>query len=128
MERTALQLAGLLGFLGVALGAFGAHGLKRRLAGKPDAEQRLANWQTGAQYHLVHALAIGLAVLRPDPAHPGSTAAVWLFTAGIALFSGSLYALTLTGRRTLGAITPLGGVLFLAGWGAVFYNAIRIVD
>jgi uncharacterized membrane protein YgdD (TMEM256/DUF423 family) len=128
MERTALQLAGLLGFFGVALGAFGAHGLKRLLAGRPDAEQRLAYWQTGAQYHLVHALAIGLAILRPDPMHAGSAVAPWLFTAGIALFSGSLYAMTLTGRRALGAITPLGGLLFLAGWAAIFFNAIRAVD
>ena len=76
----------------------------------------------------VHALAIGLAILRPDPMHAGSAAAPWLFTAGIVLFSGSLYAMTLTGRRVLGAITPLGGLLFLAGWGAILFNALRVVD
>src|SRR4051812_49209054 len=128
IARTALLLAGLAGFTGVALGAFGAHGVKGRLAGKPDAEQRLAWWQTGAQYHLLHALAVGIAVLRPDPMHPGSAVAPWLFTAGIALFSGSLYVMTLTGRRALGAVTPLGGLFFLAGWGAIFFNAFRIVD
>ncbi len=128
MERTALLLAGVLGFLGVALGAFGAHGLKKRLAAAPDGEARLAWWSTGAQYHLIHAVAIGLAAMRPDPMHQGSAVAPWLFAAGIALFSGSLYAMTLTGRRALGAITPLGGLLFLAGWAAIAYNALLIVD
>lgn len=128
MERTALLLAGVLGFLGVALGAFGAHGLKKRLAAAVDGDQRLAWWNTGAQYHLIHALAIGLSALRPDPVHHGSAAAPWLFAGGIALFSGSLYAMTLTGRRALGAITPLGGLLFLAGWAAIAYNARGIVD
>lgn len=128
MERTALFLAGVLGFLGVALGAFGAHGLKKRLAAAPDGEARLAWWATGAQYHLIHALAIGLAAMRVSPVHPGSAAAPWLFAGGIALFSGSLYTMTLTGRRALGAITPLGGLLFLAGWAAIAYNALKIVD
>lgn len=127
-ERTALLVAALAGFSGVALGAFGAHGLKARLAAKPDAEQRLAWWQTGAQYHLVHALAIGLAAVRPSPAHGGSALAPWLFLAGIALFSGSLYTMTLTGIRKLGAVTPLGGLAFLAGWAALAYNALKIVD
>jgi uncharacterized membrane protein YgdD (TMEM256/DUF423 family) len=128
MERTALQLAGLFGFLGVALGAFGAHGLERFLSARPDGEQRSAWWQTGAQYHLIHAVAIAAAAIRPDPMHHGSVLAAWLFTAGIAIFSGSLYAMTLTGRRALGAITPIGGLLLLAGWGALFYNAFLIVD
>ena len=128
MERTALFLAAVLGFLGVGLGAFGAHGLKKRLAAVADGDQRLAWWNTGAQYQLIHALAIGLSALRPDPMHHGSSAAPWLFAGGVALFSGSLYAMTLTGRRKLGAITPLGGLLFLAGWAAIAYNAILIVD
>lgn len=128
MERTALVLAGLLGFLGVALGAFGAHGLKKRLAGAPDGEQRLAWWQTGAQYHLIHALAIGLSALRPDPMHHGSALAPWLFLAGIALFSGSLYTMTFTNLRKLGAVTPIGGLCFLAGWAAIAWNALVIVD
>lgn len=128
MQRTALLLAGVLGFLGVALGAFGAHGLKKFLARTPDGEQRAAWWQTGAQYHLIHALAIGLSAVRPDPMHPGSDVAAWLFAGGIALFSGSLYAMTLTGRRALGAITPLGGLLFLAGWAAIAVNALVITD
>jgi uncharacterized membrane protein YgdD (TMEM256/DUF423 family) len=118
MERTYLILAGIVGFLGVALGAFGAHGLKRRLAGLPDGNQRMEWWQTGAQYHQVHALAIGFAALVAGRV-PGGTVAGWLFLGGIALFSGSLYAMTLTGTRKLGAITPIGGLLLLAGWAAL---------
>lgn len=127
-ERIALLLAGATGFLGVALGAFGAHGLKNRLSGKPDSEQRLAWWQTGAQYHLIHALAIGLSAFRPAPASQPSAYAMWFFLAGIALFSGSLYVMTLTGVRKLGAVTPLGGVSFLIGWAALAWNAFKIVD
>ena len=125
MERTYLLLADVMGFLGVALGAFGAHGLKARLAGRPDAEQRLAWWQTGAQYHLIHALAIGLAALVAARA-PEGTLAGWLFLGGVALFSGSLYLMTLTGIRKLGAITPVGGVLMLAGWISIILSALRI--
>src|SRR5262245_56505908 len=101
-ERTTLLLASLAGLWGVELGAFGAHGLKGRLASKPDGEQRLAWWQTGALYHLVHALAIGLAAVQPSPVHHGSALAPWLFLVGIALFSGSLYTMALTGIRKLG--------------------------
>jgi uncharacterized membrane protein YgdD (TMEM256/DUF423 family) len=128
IARTSLILAALAGFSGVALGAFGAHGIKDRLASQPNAEQRLAWWQTGAQYHLVHALAIGLCAVRPDPAHEGSAIAPWLFVAGIALFSGSLYTMTITNVRKLGAVTPLGGLAFLAGWLALAWSAFKIVD
>src|SRR6185312_11690078 len=102
MDRSLLLLAAVLGFLGVALGAFGAHGLKKRLGGLPDGEQRLAWWQTGAQYHLVHALAVGLASVVAPRAGAG-TVAGGLFGVGIVLFSGSLYVMTLTGKRGLGA-------------------------
>lgn len=123
MERTYLILAGVLGFLGVALGAFGAHGLKKRLASAPDGEQRLAWWQTGAQYHQIHALAVGLAAVVAGRA-PGGTIAGWLFLGGIVLFSGSLYLMTLTGRRALGAVTPIGGLSLLAGWAALTVAAL----
>jgi uncharacterized membrane protein YgdD (TMEM256/DUF423 family) len=119
MNGTSLLLAGVMGFLGVALGAFGAHGLRSFLAGKPDGDQRLTWWQTGAQYHLVHALAIGLAAVA------AAGAASWLFLGGIVLFSGSLYLMTLTGKRALGAVTPIGGLLFLAGWVAIVLAAVR---
>lgn len=127
-ERVSLVLAAVAGFLGVAFGAFGAHGLKRRVEPLPDGAQRMGWWQTGAQYHLVHALAIGLSAVRPSPMHGGSPVAPWLFLGGIVLFSGSLYVMTLTGMRKLGAVTPLGGILFLSGWAALAFNAFRIVD
>ncbi|HEX4883741.1 MAG TPA: DUF423 domain-containing protein [Casimicrobiaceae bacterium] len=120
--RTALVLAALLLFVAVALGAFGAHALKARLA--PDLQ---AVWQTAVQYHAWHALALlgaGLLMLvRPDAA---AGLAAWLFVAGIVLFSGSLYALALTGVRGLGAVTPVGGVAFLAGWLAFAWAAWRL--
>ncbi len=102
------KIGGSLAALGVGLGAFGAHGLKKIILDT----QLLQNWETGARYHLFHALAICLVAVHPKtPAIPG-----WLFVAGILLFSGSLYVMTLTGYRWLGAITPLGGVCFILGW------------
>lgn len=74
-------------------------------------------------YHLVHAPAIGLSAIRPSPTASSSVFAPWLFLGGVILFSGSLYVMALTGRRKLGAITPLGGLFFLAGWIAIAYNA-----
>jgi len=120
--RTALVLGALFAFMAVALGAFGAHALKSRFP--PDA---LAVWQTGVLYHGWHALAlIGVgAMLLQRPGAAGFAWAAWLFTAGIVLFSGSLYALVLTGARSLGAITPVGGVAFLAGWLAFACGAWR---
>jgi uncharacterized membrane protein YgdD (TMEM256/DUF423 family) len=118
--RLALALGAALAFLAVAAGAFGAHALKARLA--PDLA---AVWQTAVLYHGWHALALlaaGLLLMhRPDA---GAVAlAAWLFVAGVALFSGSLYALALTGARGLGAITPVGGLAFLAGWAAFAWGA-----
>lgn len=105
------MLAAVNGFLAVAAGAFGAHALKSRAP-----ERMLAVFETGARYHMFHALALlGVAVLVARQA-PGAAAAGWAFGVGIALFSGSLYAMALTGITRLGAITPLGGVGFLVGW------------
>lgn len=117
MQRFLLLASAANGFLAVALGAFGAHGLKTRLADLPDVARRLAWWDTAAHYHLMHALALG--VLALASAHVSQR---WVGRAGIALligialFSGSLYAMTLTGVTALGAVTPLGGVGLLAGW------------
>lgn len=114
MERRFGTLGAALGAVAVAAGAFGAHALRARLA--PDM---LAVFETGARYQMYHALAllaVALLIGRQAPAHPLARAAGWLFTAGIVLFSGSLYALALTGVRTLGAITPVGGLAFIAGW------------
>lgn len=98
--------------LGVGLGAFGAHGLRDRLA--PDL---LAIYETGVRYHLVHGLAALVAALAPGGLDPRrSRRAGWGFVLGIGLFSGSLYVLALTGVRWLGAVTPLGGVTWIAAW------------
>ncbi len=114
-----LVAAAVLGGLAVALGAFGAHGLQAALADAVDGAKRLEWWQKGAHYHLVHAavlLGVGLlARLRPSAAKSAQTAAV-LVIAGVVFFSGSLYVMTLTNLRVLGAITPIGGLAFIAGW------------
>lgn len=116
-----IRIAAALGFLGVALGAFGAHALKARLT--PDL---LAIWQTGVLYHLIHALALlALGLYARAAASPSPiTVPACSFLAGIALFSGSLYALALTGIRPLGAITPFGGVAFLFAWGWIAIKAL----
>ncbi|WP_166241915.1 DUF423 domain-containing protein [Paenibacillus turpanensis] len=101
-------------FLGVALGAFGAHGLKERIS-----ERMLANWNTGVHYHMVHALGLILLAVLVDKLQATESLVGWsgkLLLAGIVLFSGSLYVMALTNQTKLGAITPLGGVAFLAGW------------
>jgi uncharacterized membrane protein YgdD (TMEM256/DUF423 family) len=118
--RLALLVAALALFVAVAAGAFGAHALKAKL--EPDL---LAVYQTAVQYHFWHALGLlAVAILllqRPDSG--ALAAAAWLLVAGMALFSGSLYALALTGLRGLGAVTPIGGVAFLGAWLAVAWAA-----
>jgi uncharacterized membrane protein YgdD (TMEM256/DUF423 family) len=121
MLRVFLLLAALAGFTGVALGAFAAHGLKGQLSA-----EYLAVFQTGVHYQLVHALAMfGVALLAERLPGRLLTAAGSLFAVGILLFSGSLYALTLSGLGKLGMITPLGGLCFLAGWLCLGLAALR---
>ncbi len=107
-NTVALRIAALAGCLAVALGAFGAHGLRGFLAERGTA----AIWEKAVFYHFIHAVMLFvLGQRKPVPAGP------WLsFLAGIVLFSGSLYLLTVTGARWLGAVTPLGGAAFLIGW------------
>ena len=127
MSRIFVVLSGLLGFSAVALGAFGAHGLRSRLESLPDGVKRLEWWNTAAHYHLTHALALGLAAwLIHRGAGASATVAGWSFVAGVALFSGSLYLMTITGQTRLGAITPIGGLCFLVGWGAVMVAGWRL--
>jgi uncharacterized membrane protein YgdD (TMEM256/DUF423 family) len=127
MSRVFVILSGLLGFFAVALGAFGAHALRSRLQDLPDGVQRLAWWNTASQYHLAHALALAVAAwLVHRGAGAAANVAGWSFVGGIALFSGSLYLMTVTGQTKLGAITPLGGLLFLVGWGAVMVAGLRL--
>ena len=119
MDRRFLLIGSLLALLGVALGAFGAHGLKSRLS--PDM---LAVLETGVRYQMYHAFALfaaawGWARWRAR----AFVLAGWLFVAGIVVFSGSLMLLALTGARWLGAVTPLGGLVFLAGWLCLAWGA-----
>ena len=118
MDRTPLIALGTINAaLAVAAGAFGAHGLKERL----DARS-LEIFETAARYHMYHALAI---VLCGVIATKGATTAGWILQAGIVIFSGSLYALALTGVKGLGAITPIGGLAFLVGWAYLAWTSWR---
>ncbi len=120
MSRLFLMIGSLAAFIGVAFGAFGAHALGSRIS-----PRMLEVYKTGVQYHLLHALALILIALLADRmrAHKLVRIAGGLITVGIVLFSGSLYALVITGTRLLGAITPLGGLCFLAGWATLFIAA-----
>ncbi len=117
MTRIFLAIAAILGGLSVAAGAFASHALREKLS-----EQALEIFETAAHYQMYHALALLLVALllsRAEFPQPILIATGWLFIVGIAIFSGSLYALSLTGVKVLGVITPLGGAAFLAGWGAL---------
>lgn len=120
-----LTVSSISGFLAVALGAFGAHGLQGRLADVADGTKRLSWWQTAAHYHLMHALALGLVALVVARA-PQARFAGFGFLLGTLLFSGSLYAMALGGPRWLGAITPLGGLGFLAGWAVLAWCGVAL--
>lgn len=127
MERLFLVMAGVNGFLAVGLGAFGAHGLRRMLASVEGGPRRMEVWNTAAHYHLLHALALGLvAYLTTRSSSQAAAVAGYLFAAGIVFFSGSLYALAWSGVRALGAVTPFGGLCFLAGWVCVVMTALKL--
>jgi len=120
VDRTFLFFGAVAGFVAVAFGAFGAHALRGKLS-----PEMLAVFETGVRYQMFHALALlvtAMAVARFDGWV--ARAAGWCFLAGIVLFSGSLYALALSGVRALGAITPLGGLAFLAGWALLVYLSL----
>ncbi|MFB8788928.1 MAG: DUF423 domain-containing protein [Potamolinea sp.] len=117
MTRIFLFVAAILGGISVAAGAFGAHALKEKLS-----EQAISIFETAARYQMYHALALLLVALllsRTETAQSTLTAAGISFIAGVVIFSGSLYSLSFTGIKWLGAITPLGGVGFLVGWGCL---------
>ncbi len=114
-----LFLSGALGFLGVALGAFGAHGLKSVIT-----PELLTIFETGSRYHLIHSVVLVVLALSAKLEESQSLRiGFWAIFVGILIFSGSLYILSITGIRILGAITPLGGVSFLIGWAAIAYSA-----
>ena len=123
MDRNFLLIGAVFGFLGVAFGAFGAHGLRNRLS-----PEMLAVFETGVRYQMYHVLALlGVAAAI---GYVGSArllvVAGWAFIAGIILFSGSLFALAVTSVSILGAVTPLGGLAFLVGWACLaFFAAAR---
>ena len=121
LDRLFVVCGAVSAFIGVGAGAFGAHALKARLA--PDL---LAVFDTGSRYQLIHALAL-IAVGWACQRWPGSSVrwAGWSFLVGTLLFSGSLYVLALTGVRGFGAVTPFGGVAFLAGWALLAWAAWR---
>lgn len=122
MTRIFLATAAILAGLAVAAGAFAAHALKEQLS-----DRALAIFETGARYQMYHALALlGVALLlsRAETARGFLSASGIAFIAGIAIFSGSLYALSLTGIKGLGAIAPIGGAAFLLGWGFLFAAAL----
>ncbi len=121
MTQIFLSIAAVMGGLSVAAGAFASHALREKIS-----EQSLKIFETGARYQMYHALAlllVALLISRTESPPPTLIASGWLFIIGIAIFSGSLYALSLTGVKSLGAIAPLGGAAFLAGWGALAFAA-----
>ncbi|MCA1323452.1 DUF423 domain-containing protein [Herbaspirillum sp. alder98] len=120
-ERILVVVGAVNMFIAVCCGAFGAHGLKKMLS-----EDLLAVWHTAVTYQVMHALGmIAVALLMPKFGGAGLTWAGNLMLAGIVIFSGSLYLLALTGTRILGAITPIGGVAFLAAWVLVAWAAYK---
>lgn len=125
MAKQFLVIGSLSAFLGIALGAFGAHMLKDKLA-----EKMFSAYQTGVLYHLVHALALLITgviakTILPTPLVHWSG---WCFLAGTLLFSGSLYIMSISGIRAFGAITPIGGLAFMAGWLLLAFAVIRQMD
>lgn len=123
--RWVLFVAAVSGFLAVGLGAFGAHGLRTRFSALEDGAKRLEWWATAAQYHLVHSVALCVValVLAQRVTLAGKSAA-FAFVLGVLVFSGSLYTMSLTGLRALGAVTPIGGLAFLVGWAALAWAAL----
>ena len=122
MARMWLLLGAINGLLSVAAGAFGAHGLRTKLS-----DQMLDVFETAARYQMYHALAlVAVGWLAGQASAATAHAAGWCFLAGILLFSGSLYALAITGYTKLGMITPIGGTLFLAGWALLAATALRL--
>lgn len=122
MSKLVIILAGINGFLAVSLGAFAAHVLRDRLS-----PELLNTFQTGVQYHMYHALAlfgIGLMMIN-FPASNILRVSAYLMLAGLVFFSGSLYLLSITGIRWLGAITPIGGVFFLVAWALIVWFAAK---
>jgi uncharacterized membrane protein YgdD (TMEM256/DUF423 family) len=126
-----LILAGLLGAVGVTLGAFGAHGLPGWLANQgldaAEVDKRMHNWEVGVRYQMYHALALAVVALLALRHNTASlSAAGFCFVLGVLIFSGLLYVLVVTGVKILGAIVPIGGVLMIVGWLALVVAAMSL--
>ncbi|WP_017725919.1 DUF423 domain-containing protein [Halalkalibacterium ligniniphilum] len=122
MAKLFLIIGSIVMALSVVIGAFGAHGLEPRLS-----ERMMKNYQTGVQYHMIHGiglLLVGVVALKMAPSSLLNGAG-WSFLIGILLFSGSLYTMALTGVTKLGAITPIGGLAFIAGWILLLVSVMR---
>nr|WP_299757750.1 DUF423 domain-containing protein [uncultured Pontibacter sp.] len=121
-QKAILLIASALGALTVAIGAFGAHALAPML----QASNRVDTFETAVKYQMYHTLALlAVGLLLFQVQQPALQVAAWCFFMGILVFSGSLYVLVLTGITWLGAITPIGGTLFIVGWGALFYAVLK---
>lgn len=123
MTKIFLAIASIFGGLSVGAGAFASHALKDKLS-----ERALEIFETAARYQIYHALALLLVALlinQTQFSHPSLVIAGWAFIIGIIIFSGSLYALSLTDIKVLGAITPVGGLAFIIGWGALAYSSLN---
>ena len=123
MTKIFLAIASIFGGLSVGAGAFTSHALKDKLS-----ERALEIFETAARYQMYHALAlllIALLINQTESPQPSLVIAGWAFIIGIVVFSGSLYALSLTDIKVLGAITPLGGLAFIIGWGALGYSSLN---
>ncbi|MDX5349012.1 MAG: DUF423 domain-containing protein [Hymenobacteraceae bacterium] len=121
-QKAILLIASLLGSFSVMIGAFGAHALAKLL----ESTNRVATFETAVKYQVYHTLAllfVGLLLFKVQ--HSAFTVAAWCFIIGILIFSGSLYTLCLTGITWLGAITPIGGTLFIIGWLSLFYGILK---
>ncbi len=124
MSQVFLAIASLLGGLSVAAGAFGSHALRPRLS-----DRMLEIFETGTRYQMYHALAlllVGLLLLRAETGQGWLNAAGWAFVAGTLIFSGSLYALSLSGIKILGAVAPIGGTALMIGWGCLAIAAFNL--
>jgi uncharacterized membrane protein YgdD (TMEM256/DUF423 family) len=117
-QRTTLMLAGLFGLLGVAAGAFGAHGLDSRLS-----VEQLEWWQTAARYQQIHAVALLIVGWGAGPWTRWRSGSALCFCVGIIVFAGTLYAMALGGPRLLGAVTPIGGLALIGGWALIIAHA-----
>lgn len=129
MAKIFVMLGAIFGAMSVGMGAFGAHGLRSRVVDGSLEPRLLEVWETAAQYQMYHALALlFVAWLATQGDSTATSVSGWAFVVGVAVFSGSLYTMTLTGLRWLGAITPIGGVAFIVGWIALAVASSKLLS